>query len=183
MHPVSKRKKNLACVSNAVDKVLSQQRIKKKRAVHQLPCLKFGSSSPYQRISNKNSITSVETCSNAVRLPKLSHHLRIGKPTAGEINLISNERKTLETSLGRSNKNAKDLMLICQKVEHVKQAQRNGASECKDELFPLRFTFPPFPARQEFVFHHHGLLGTNAGRGNSAAIKRKFVLTLSQHTS
>lgn len=183
MHPVSKRNKDLACVSNAVDKVLPQQRIKKMRAVHQLPCLKFGSSSPYQRISNKDSITSVGRCSNSVRLPKVGHHLRIGKPTVGEINLISNERETSETLLRRNNKNGKDLMLICQKVEHVKQAQRNGATERMDELFPLRFTFPPFPARQEFVFRHHGLFGTN-GRGNTIAdLKRKFVLALSQHSS
>ena len=171
MYPVSNRRK--AIVSDNL--ALSKQSHRKKRAVSQLPCVSFGNCSLYKRSYFENSVNSDKRRSNTFRLNK-GHYVRGGKPTIGELNLNSHDHRTSQTRCQRKDKNSNDLMLMCQKVERIKQLQGTGdTSRRADKPSPLRFTVPPFPVREEFVFRAHHELQDYGTRNSNKKLQRKYL--------
>ncbi len=117
------------------------------KKVHHLPCICFGSTQHRIAISHENKRSqSYNTKKHARKV----QHLRFGKPTIGE---LSDKQKKLENISQRERiKNSESLLLICEKVEHIKNIQKR--SWYVEKPAPFRFTLPAFPAREEFVFRN-----------------------------
>lgn len=116
---------------------------RKKRIVHRLPCLSFGSTE--HRIATLQENHS-KLLHNKTRLARNVQHLRsFGKPTVGEQTLYDKQDKQRKDKSKRV-KNSDSLLLVCQKVEYVKNVQRSNINE------PFTFNIPAFPPREQFVF-------------------------------
>lgn len=144
------REKNALITLPLLD-VPCNRKERKKRIAHHLPCICFGSTQ--YRIATLQESKLSQSYNTKKHARKLQH-LRFGKPTIGELTL-SDKHKKLDNKSQRV-KNSESLLLICQKIEHVKNIQKNGKwrVEKPSGSAPFRLTFPAFPAREEFVFRN-----------------------------
>ena len=120
-----------------------------KRIVHPLPCIRFGSTRYI--IAAPHAVRKFGKCSRKVQ------NFRFGKPTIGEIH-FTNKHKDLNNMdpAREKTRNSESLLLICQKIEHIKNLQKNEKWRIEKPT-PFRFNIPAFPAREEFVFRNrHG---------------------------
>ena len=123
---------------------------RKKRIVHHLPCICFGSTKYTIAIPAYENKQSHSYNAKKPR-PHKVQNLRFGKPSIGELSL-SDKHKKLENISPverKRSKNSESLLLICEKVGHIKKIQKRQYVEK-----PAHFSFsiPAFPAREEFVF-------------------------------
>ena len=120
---------------------------RKKRIVHHLPCICFGNTKYTIAIpayGNKHSDSH-----NAKKPGYKVQNLRFGKPSIGELSLSDTHKKLENISRHKRNKNSESLLLICGKVEHIKEIQKRQYLEKPAQV---SFSIPAFPAREEFVF-------------------------------
>lgn len=122
---------------------------RRKRTVHHLPCICFGSTqyriaAPYE----------VSQSLNNKKHPRKVVSLRAGmKPTIGELNLSDKNKKLNDINQRKKTKDSESLLLICQKVEHIKNMHKDDRW-CVGQSAPFKFDIPAFPAREEFVFRN-----------------------------
>lgn len=132
--------------------LLDIRKEKKKKIVYHLPCICFGSTQ--YRIAASCAVHSRSFSTK--NHPRKVLHLRTGikPPTIGELNLLDKHKKLNDTSLRKKTKKSESLLLICQKVEHIKKINKNDRW-CAEKSTPaFRFDNPAFPAREEFVFRN-----------------------------
>ena len=143
------REKNALTTLPLID-LSCNRKERKKRTVHHLPCICFGSTqyriaAPYNEVS--------QSLSNK-KHPRKVVHLRAGiKPTIGELNLSDKNKRLDDINKRKNTKDSKSLLLICQKVERIKNIHNNDRW-CVEQSAPFRFDIPAFPAREEFVFRN-----------------------------
>ena len=138
--------KDKKALSTLLD-VPCNRRKRKRRIARHLPCICFGSTQYTIAIpayENKQS--------HSYHTKKPAHKVqsfRFGKPSIGELAVFDKHKKLENMSQDTKNKNAESLLLICEKVEHMKKMRDR---QCVENPAHFGFRLPAFPAREEFVF-------------------------------
>lgn len=146
-------------------KVPYNRKERRKRTAHHLPCVCFGSSQ-YRIARESCDDHKLRAPFNPKKQAQKSQQFRFGKPTIGETNLSHKQKKYDNSNQCTKTKNKElSLLLICQKVEHIRKTQNNERWCVKKPAAHFKFNIPGFPAREEFVFRnryrHAFFKGTN----------------------